>query len=366
MSRPIVIAAGGTGGHMFPALALATELRLRGEQVVLMTDQRTGERARKLFAGMDVHVLPGAGIAGRGVLKAVAAVVALARGVRAAKRLLRRIDPAAVIGFGGYPSVPPVLAAKSLGSHPAILLHEQNAVMGRANRFLARRASLVALTFANTGRVPSQVETQVTGIPVRDDFNASMTHYAAPVIGTIELTVIGGSLGARVFSTVVPKAIAKLPQALLQRLHVTQQAREESVAEVSGIYDALGVAADVAPFFDDVAGILTRSHLLIGRSGAATVAEIAVMGRPSILIPLPGAIDDHQTENCRGLVTGHAAVWMPEPMFTPDLLAETLTQLFENPAKLAQMAQAAHSLARPHAAAELADAVLAEIEKVAA
>lgn len=366
MSRPIVIAAGGTGGHMFPALALAHELRLRGETVVLMTDQRTGDRARQLFAGMEVHVLPGAGIAGRGVLKAAGAVIALARGVRAAKKLLRRIDPAAVVGFGGYPSVPPVLAAKSLHPRRAILLHEQNAVMGRANRFLARKASLVALTFAQTGRVPDLVATLVTGIPVRDDFAVRAPDYAAPLAGRIEIAVIGGSLGARVFSTVVPLAIAKLPESLRQRLHITQQARAESVEEVREFYAGLGIAADVAPFFDDVAGILAQCHMLIARAGAATVFELAAIGRPAILVPLPGAIDDHQTENCRALVRAHAAIWMPEPMFTPELLAETLTQLLENPLRLAGMAQAALTQARPNAAADLADAVLAEIEKVAA
>ena len=361
-SPRIVIAAGGTAGHMFPALALAQELRARGRNVALMTDSRAADRARALFPSAEIFVLPGAGLAGRGLLRGILALFALARGMMAARRIFRAVPTCAVVGFGGYPSVPPLLAARSLTPRPILLLHEQNAVLGRANRFLARRSDLLALSFAATQRIPAGANTEVTGNPVREEIAAHQgEHYDPPIAGPIRLLVLGGSLGASVFSEIVPAALALLHPDLRARLVVTQQARADSVEAVRAFYRQAKIEAEIAPFFADVAPLIAAAHLVISRSGASAVAELAAIGRPALLVPLPGAIDDHQTENCRPLVQQHGAIWMPQPMFTVPLLAQVLGQFLAEPARLAGMADAIHRLARPHAAEDLADLVEARI-----
>jgi UDP-N-acetylglucosamine--N-acetylmuramyl-(pentapeptide) pyrophosphoryl-undecaprenol N-acetylglucosamine transferase len=358
MSGPIIIAAGGTGGHMFPALALARLLRTRGHEVKLMTDQRAAKMAQLVFAPGNVYVLPGAGIAGRGLLRGVAALGALARGVMAARKIFLQSPPCAVIGFGGYPSVAPVFAARFVKPRPLIVLHEQNAVFGRANRRLAGMADVVALTFETTLKLPSGAKTVITGNPVRDEIAAkSDVPYDAPVSGPIRLLIIGGSLGAKVFSKLVPPALAALPEELRGRLVVTQQAREDSLNAVPNFYQTAGIEARVSSFFEDVAGLMANAHLVISRAGASSVAEIAAIGRPAILIPLPDAIDDHQTENCRALVKHQAAVWMPQPMLNSDLLATLLADFLAAPERLAAMAKAAHDMARLNATHNLADLI---------
>ena len=353
-ARPIVIAAGGTGGHFFPAEALAGTLIARGHRVVLMTDARAATRPSAVFAGHEQHVLRGAGIAGRGVHRAGRALVSLAAGTLQARRVLTVLDAAAVVGFGGYPSVAPILAARTLRRRPAIVLHEQNAVLGRANRFLAARADLLALGFEKTSRVPAGILTQLVGNPVRPAI-AALAGTPAPMPGgRVELLVLGGSLGARVFADIVPHAVAMLPAALRARLHVVQQCRAEDLDRVRGTYMSADVAAQTAPFFDDVADRLAAAHLVISRAGASTCAEMAVAGRAAILVPLPGAIDDHQTENARG-VAGATIIRQAE--FTPERLAATLNEMIADPARLALAARLAASAARPHAADALADAV---------
>jgi len=354
----IVIAAGGTGGHMFPALALAQTLIERGRRVALITDVRTAERARALFTLGEVHVLPSAGLAGRGTLRGFLAVGTLARGALAARRVFLAAPPLAVIGFGGYPSVPPVLAARFLDRRPLILLHEQNAVLGRANRRLARFADLLALSFPTTERVPPGTKTAVTGNPVRSEIAERLGLPYLPLqFGPVRLLVLGGSLGAKIFSDVVPAAIARLPEDLRSRLIITQQARAEDVDNVRAAYRTAGIEAQVAPFFDDVAGLLADAHLVISRSGASSVAELAVIGRPSILVPLPGAIDDHQTANCKALVEHQGAIWLPQPMLNASLLSTLLDEFLTAPPRLAAMAAAAHDFARPNAARDLADLI---------
>ena len=356
--RPIVIAAGGTGGHFFPAEALAAALIARGRWVVLMTDARSGALNSRVFSGRDQYVLPGSGIAGRGVARAARAVVSLAAGVVKARGILARIRPAAVVAFGGYPAVPPVLAARLLSDRPPVILHDQNAVMGRANRFLAKRGATLALSFEQTKRVPAGVPVVVTGNPARDAVTAVMdVPYDPPGSGEIRLLVLGGSLGARVFSDIVPGALTALPEALRLRLRVTQQCRAEDLERVRSAYRAAGIEAILAPFFNDVAGLLAAAHLVIARAGASTVAELAIAGRPSILVPLPGAIDDHQTANARALAEAGGAWVMPQPFFTTDALTERLSMLLPDDAVLAQAAAAARTVARPGAAAALADLV---------
>jgi len=371
--RPIVIAAGGTGGHFYPAEALATALIERGRWVVLMTDARSVVPKSTVFDSRNQYVLPGAGIAGRGALRAGKAVFSLAAGVARARSIMSRIRPAAVVAFGGYPSVPPVLATRLLRDRPPVILHEQNAVLGRANRFLARHASVLALSFTGTSRVPPKVRRLVTGNPVRPAVTLlSEAGYEAPSGprhdgsiegGSIRLLVLGGSLGARVFSDIVPAAVARLPQAVRMRLHVVQQCRAEDLERVRATYAASEITAELAPFFPDVADRLRAAHLVIARAGASTVAELAISGRPSILVPLPGAIDDHQSANAKALSNGGGALVMPQTDFTIVALAERLGSVLTNPAALAQAATYARLVARAGAAEALANVVEQLVEE---
>jgi len=361
-ARPIVIAAGGTGGHVFPAEALAAELVARGERIALMTDARSAAYESPAFGGAERFVLKGAGLAGRGAAAAARGALALAAGTLEARRILSRLDAAAVVGFGGYPSVPPILAARTLprARRPVTALHEQNAVLGRANRVLAAGADLLAISAVDTARVPGSARVEVVGNPVRPALAAlAGQDYAAPAEdGAIRILVLGGSLGARVLADVVPAAIAALPESLRSRLVVTQQTRAEDLPRVETAYREAGVPADLAPFFGNIATRLSVAHLVIARAGASTVAELACAGRPSILVPLPSAIDDHQTANARSLASVGAAWLMPQPAFTAEALARHLQAVVSNPPVLARAAAAAAREARPDAARRLADLVL--------
>ena len=389
--RPIVIAAGGTGGHFFPAEALAAELVARGHRVALMTDARAAAKLPESFRGREVFVLRGAGIAGRGLRRGLGAAVRLAAGTAQARLILRRLDAAAIVGFGGYPTVAPVLALTLMRDAPPVILHEQNAVLGRANRLLARRADALALSFERTARVPSGIPTTVTGNPVRPEIVMAgldpATHADATVSpldadmrqpvqagaepsgvggrvkpghdvgdGTIQLLVLGGSLGARVFSDAVPTALAGLPLHQRQRLRVTQQCRAEDLQRVGAAYAASGIAAELSPFFTDIPARLSGASLVIARAGASTVAELAVAGRPAILVPLPGAIDDHQTANARALAATGGAWVLPQTEI--NTLRDKLASLLAVPGALAKAGAAARTFARPDAAARLADLVL--------
>jgi UDP-N-acetylglucosamine--N-acetylmuramyl-(pentapeptide) pyrophosphoryl-undecaprenol N-acetylglucosamine transferase len=360
--RSIVIAAGGTGGHLFPAEALAAELLARGERVALMTDARSSAFDSAAFANAERFVLRGAGLSGRGPLRAAGGALALAAGTVQARALLARLNASAVVGFGGYPSVPPLLAALTMGraGRPATVLHEQNGVLGRANRLLASRASVLALSFADTASVPAAARAEVVGNPVRPAL-AALAGRGYPEIdgsGGLRLLVLGGSLGARVFSDVVPGAVAALPQALRKRLLVAQQCRPEDMGRVREAYEAAGVPAELSPFFPDVAGRLSTAHLVVARAGASTVAELACAGRPAVLVPLPHAIDDHQSANARTLASAGAAWIMRQAELTPALLAERLAALLGDPPALAAAAAASAGLAQPGAARRLADLVL--------
>ncbi|HVY13739.1 MAG TPA: undecaprenyldiphospho-muramoylpentapeptide beta-N-acetylglucosaminyltransferase [Rhodopila sp.] len=355
--QTIVIAAGGTGGHFFPAEALAAELLSRGHRIMLMTDARSGAMKSQVFAGQEQHVLPGAGIAGRGAWRGAKAVVGLAAGIVQARRIMARQTVGAVVGFGGYPCVGPILGAGLLARRPALVLHEQNAVLGRANRFLAKRVDRLALSFAGTERVPATQASEVVGNPVRPAIAAlAALPYAEPT-DRVRLAVLGGSLGARVFSDIVPPALTALPDAIRARLVLTQQCRAEDLERVRSAYAGVGIEAELSPFFPDVADRLAAAHLVIARAGASTVSELAVAGRPAILVPLPGAIDDHQSANARALAAAGAVRVMAQPAFTAGALAEALTDLLSSPAGLSAMARAARTEARPDAAARLADLV---------
>jgi len=355
--KPIVIAAGGTGGHFFPAEALAAALQARGERVVLMTDSRSGGLTSPAFANAERYVLAGAGLSGRGVARAAKGVAALAKGIAQARKILNELQPAAVVAFGGYPAVPPVVAARFLKARPAIILHEQNAVLGRANRLLARFASHLVLSFSKTTKIPGGIATSVLGNPVRPAIAAlAGAAYEAPD-AKIQLLVLGGSLGAKVFGTLIPAALALLPENLRERLVLTQQCRADDSAAALKILQDAGIEAELSPFFEDVAARISRAHLVIARAGASTVAELAVAGRPAIFIPLPGAIDDHQRANADALAQAGAAWRMDQAGMTPQTLANRIETLLVAPGILQNAAAAAAAQGRADAAEKLADLV---------
>ncbi|GBQ41470.1 undecaprenyldiphospho-muramoylpentapeptide beta-N-acetylglucosaminyltransferase [Komagataeibacter saccharivorans] len=359
----IAVAAGGTGGHFFPAEALSCELVRRGHDIILMTDRRAGVRESGIFASRQQFVLPGGGIAGRGAVRAARAAFALARGTMQARRILARLRPSAVIGFGGYPSVPPLLGGSLLprAIRPMLFVHEGNAVLGKANGFLASRMDAIATSFSLVAGVPAAIPTTLTGMPVRPDIAALAAEGYSPSNGVINLLVWGGSLGARVFSDVVPTALAALPPALRARIQVTQQARAEDVARVSAAYATAGIPAHVAPFLDDVPDRLRTAHLVIGRAGGSSVAELTVAGRPSLLVPLPIAARDEQGANAQALSDAGAAWMIRQPDFTAPALTDRLTALLGDRDLLARTAQAAASLGRPDAATRLADMIEARL-----
>ncbi|KAF0114929.1 MAG: UDP-N-acetylglucosamine--N-acetylmuramyl-(pentapeptide) pyrophosphoryl-undecaprenol N-acetylglucosamine transferase, partial [Rhodospirillaceae bacterium] len=351
--RPIVLAAGGTGGHVFPAEALAEELRCRGHSLVLVTDRRGG-LWRGALAGIPVHAVSAGGLAGRGLGGFVKGAARLAWGVGEALWLLRRLRPKVVVGFGGYASVPSVVAAVLAGS--PTLVHEQNAVLGRANRLLAPWVDRVAVSFARTTHARGE-GLQYTGMPVRAPVQAVRDlPYEAPRRGeTVRLLILGGSQGAHVFGAVVPAALNALPAPLRARLKVSQQVRPEDLESVAAAYAESGVMVELKTFFDDVPARLAEAHLVIARAGASTVAELTVAGRPVLLVPYPHAIDDHQTANAHAVAEAGGAWLIPQETFTPEALAARLQALLlDLPAMLAKSAACARATARPDAARRLA------------
>ena len=353
--KTFVLMAGGTGGHLFPAMALAQELARRGHIVDLMTDHRV-ESYGSDFPARTIHIVPSGTPSGANPLKAAGAGFKIARGVAVAFMKLRRVRPHAVIGFGGYPTFPPFVAASLLGV-PGIL-HEQNAVMGRANRALGRFADILAMSFPQTKFADGlNLEKVVTGNPVRDRVRiASATPYPdLPEGGPIRLVVFGGSQGAKALSDIVPAAIALLPEALRQRLSLLQQCRAEDLDRVAESYRQSRTSVELAAFISDLPEQMARAHLVIGRSGASTIAELTVLGRPAILVPLPGSIDADQKNNAL-VVDAAGAGWIAEQAtLSPQSLATRLSDLFNDPPRLARAAAAARGLGQPRAVEKLAD-----------
>ena len=349
----ILLAAGGTGGHLFPAEALAHELKARGWSVELVTDDRAGRYAGS-FPADHVHAVRSATIGAKNPVALVKAFWRIWSGVREASALFQKIKPAAVVGFGGYPTLPPLYAATRRGL--PTMVHEQNAVMGRANRALAGRVTAIAGGFLVAGGSQA-TKTVVTGNPVRPAIiEAARTPYAAPVAdGEFRLLVFGGSQGAQFFSEAIPPAIAALSEAERRRLKVTQQARSEDEAAVRQAYAALGVAAEIAPFFNDMAARLAAAHLVISRSGASTVSEIGVVGRPALLVPYPYALDHDQAANAATLAAAGGAEVHAQSTLSTERLTALIGGLMRDPARLAAMAAAARSAGRPDATRLLAD-----------
>ncbi|MBC8338132.1 MAG: undecaprenyldiphospho-muramoylpentapeptide beta-N-acetylglucosaminyltransferase [Rhodospirillales bacterium] len=354
----VVLAAGGTGGHMFPAQALAAELAERGCRLALVTDRR-GDAWQDASGAVETHRIRAGGLAGKSFVARLQSGPELAIGTWQARGLLKRLQPDAVIGFGGYASVPTMMAASFGGYHTAI--HEQNAVLGRANRLLASRVECIGTSFEKAEGLPDNGAVRIvhTGMPVRPSvFEVRGRPYPAlDSDGPISLLVLGGSQGARVFSDVVPSALALLDEDLRGRLRVAQQCRTEDLERVESFYRDLGIDADLRTFFDDVPDRLTEAHLVVCRSGASTVAEVLVVGRPAIMVPYPHAIDDHQTRNAHAIDEAGAGWLMPEDAFTPAGLAARLDSLFGLPAILEKAASAARDAAAVDAVGRLADMV---------
>jgi UDP-N-acetylglucosamine--N-acetylmuramyl-(pentapeptide) pyrophosphoryl-undecaprenol N-acetylglucosamine transferase len=355
----VVVAAGGTGGHLFPAEALAVALSRRGVAVELATDERASRYGGE-FPARAIHLIPSATLRGRNPLAFARMVSVLVLGIARAYALLGRLRPAAVVGFGGYPTLPPVLAAV-LRKIPAVI-HDSNAVMGRANRLLAPCVDAIATSFHGVaGANPRLAGKSVrTGNPVRPAVIAASAVPYAPAEpgGAFRILVVGGSQGARVMADIVPKAIELVPVAVSARLRIVQQAREEDLDRVRAIYARLGVAAEVAPFFPDLPARMAASHLVISRSGASTMAELAAIGRPAILVPLPHALDQDQLANATMLEQAGGAICLTQDKFTPDRLATEITAAAADPKTLAAMAAAAREAGATDAAEKLADLVM--------
>ena len=352
MSVPVIIAAGGTGGHVFPALALAAALRAEGIETAFVTDRR-GSAFEGELPGVACYAVRAGAVAGRNVLGMLRSLTNLLLGTWQARGLLRRLKPSLAVGFGGYASVPPLFAAAGLGV--PTLIHEANAVLGRANRLLAHRARMIATAFPETVRVPAGGQVAYTGNPVRAEIVAARDiPYAAPAPdGPFRLLVIGGSQGARIMGRRVPRALAALPDDARRRLRLTLQCREEDLREARATLDAADIEAEVATFFHDIAERLANSHLVIARAGASTVAELACVGRPAILIPFAHATDDHQSANAAALADAGGAWSIAESDIRGDSLSDAIAARMADPA-LAEAAAKAHALGTPDAAARLA------------
>ncbi len=357
-SHLVALAAGGTGGHVFPAEALAEELLERGCSLALLTDKRGA--AFKLRNGeIDVHTIPASRISG-GIMAKLEGLTDILRGIFEATRLLRKIRPALVVGFGGYASVPTMLAATRMKL--PTLIHEQNAVLGRANRLLASRATAIATAFHDVERLGKGERSKVvrTGNPIRPQIAAIRQDlYRAPTIGgPFNLFIMGGSQGAGIFSRILPDALALLPADLRARLQVVQQCRAEDLGYVEEAYESMGINADLKTFFTDVPEKLKEAHLVIMRAGAGSVAEVTAIGRPALLVPYLHAMDDHQSANARAIEAAEAAWVMAEPDFTGEALSRFLADIMASPDRLIACSGAARNLGIADGASRLATAAL--------
>ena len=353
----VTLAAGGTGGHMVPAHALAAELKVRGHGVMLVTDER-GAKIPALFEGVPTHILP-AGRLGGGPIGWLKAFFAVMAGRREARALYREFTPDAVVGFGGYPAFPALLAANSLGI-PTIL-HEQNPVLGRVNRLLAGLAAAIATAYAEVDRLkPShRRKVELVGNPVRESVArlGTMPFPEFDETAPLKILVTGGSQGATVLGQIVPDALGMLPPKLRHRLQVVQQCRPDDIEAVRNRYAALNIPAELLTYIEDMPDRIAEAHLIIARAGASTIAELTAAGRPAILIPLPIATDDHQTANAREMAKAGGARMIPQSEFSPEVLAAQIEAIAGDPQALSNAAERALSVGRPRATGDLADLV---------
>ncbi|NKB20202.1 MAG: undecaprenyldiphospho-muramoylpentapeptide beta-N-acetylglucosaminyltransferase [Alphaproteobacteria bacterium] len=362
LKQPIVLAAGGTGGHVYPALALAEVLGSRNWPIAFVTDNR-GTAFGEPRSGTEIHHIKAASLGG-GACSKLKGLTQLGVGLLQARAILKRLNPAASVGFGGYPSVPTMCAATQIGT-PTII-HEQNAVLGRANRLLAPRVGTIATSFDQVSGVPPQASQKavLTGNPVRTAISqiGETPYPTLTESDQLNLLIFGGSQGARVLSEVIPRALASLSHDEKSRLHITQQCRAEDLEDVKAAYEQAGISATLATFFDDMPERLTKAHLVIARAGASTISELMAAGRPAILIPYPHATDDHQTANASRVAAAGASWCVPEPTFTTDFVAGELHRFLQQPQTLVEAAAKTKRLRKADAAERLADAVEANID----
>lgn len=351
----VVLAAGGTGGHVYPAEALASEMLKRGYRLALITDRR-GDAYGGVLGELETFRVRAGGVAGKSIGARLLSFIEIGIGIFQARAILKRIKPQVVVGFGGYASVPPIVAA-CLGKYKTAI-HEQNAVFGRANRALASRVDRVVTCFEEIEALSKTVslKTVRSGMPVRsaifDLRNSKFPNMDSK--SSLEILILGGSQGARVLSDVVPAAMGLLPTKLKNRVHITQQCRPEDLDRVKSIYAEAGIDADLSSFFNDVPVRMANAHLIIGRCGASTVAEALVIGRPSIMVPYPYAVDNHQAKNAHAVDEAGAGWLMPESAFTSEALANRLENLLSVPNTLKTAAACARAASRPDAAERLA------------
>jgi len=354
----VILAAGGTGGHLFPAFALAEELKLREIDVDLMTDMR-GDRYGADFPAREIYKVPSATLARKTPVAAAKTAMQLTKGVAQAYRIIGRVKPGAVIGFGGYPSFPPLIAAKLRGVPSGV--HEQNAVMGRANRFLTKYVDVVATSFEVTKGLTGVglSKARLVGNPVRGQVLecAEKPYFAPQKGGVFSLVVFGGSQGARYFSDLVPDALSLLDAEQRARMTVIQQCREEDIARTNAAYDVAGINAKTAPFFSNLPELMTGAHLVIGRAGASTVAELAVLGRPAIMVPLPHALDNDQLHNARRLAESGGGWCIEQKDLNSNILAAQIASFMDEPDELKIAADCAKDVGVPEAPKLLADLV---------
>ena len=355
----VVLAAGGTGGHVFPAEALAAELIKRGFYLVLITDRR-GDNMKGRLAELDTYRVWAGGIAGKRLILRIVSIIEILIGTFQAWILLRRLKPEVVVGFGGYSSVPTMLAAAYSGRK--VVIHEQNAVLGRANRLLAKRIEIIATSFEAVSSIPKALEhnTVLTGMPVRPAV-VSLRDQPYPNIEPsrgINLIIFGGSQGAKVFSTIVPNALDQIHKTLRYRIRVTQQCRPEDIKRVRLLYASFGIEADISSFFSDMPDRIAGAHLVICRAGASTVAELTTIGRPAILVPYMHAVDDHQSQNAYAVDEIGGGWLIPENNLTTKVLSDRLVSLLSVPRVLENAGSAAKAAGIPDAASRLADIVI--------
>lgn len=357
MTKTALLSAGGTGGHLFPAQALAQEMKPRGWTIHLATDPRAEKYAAD-FGADETHIIRSATFAGKSPVALAKTLSGLASGYFAARRLISKVKPDVAVGFGGYPTVPPLLAAIHKGV-PSVL-HEQNAILGRANKFLASKVNVLATGFEMREGTQAHI---VTGNPLREiAHEAARNPYDSPVAGgTLKFLIFGGSQGAQFFSQVTADAFALLGSNLKSRIELTMQTREEEMERTRVAFDELGVNADLSPFFSDMPQRIAQSHLVMCRSGASSVSELALIGRPSILVPFPGSLDDDQGANAAHLESEGGAVLIRQKDMSPQRLAGLITDALQKPEALAIQAANAKRTGVPDAAVRLADLVEAQV-----
>lgn len=357
--KKFILTAGGTGGHVFPAVALAKELEKAGCAVCFVTDKRGNSFAGKFPSAKEYRVFA-AGYAGKGLFFKLKGLFLLGLGVLQSLKILMKEKPAAVVGFGGYAAFPACFAATLLKI--PLVLHEQNAVLGGANRFLASQSALIATTFPTVGRLPAGVKTAFTGIPLRPDIQALVKEsYPAPE-PPFNILITGGSQGAKIFGDVVPAALKSLPDDLKSKLKIVQQCREDELENVKEIYKNGGIDAETAAFFTDMPERLKKAHLLICRAGASSLAEAAAAGRPAIIVPIYRSADAHQLANARALAETDGAFVIEEPDFTPETLALKIQELLNHPKTLITASEKVRQRVKTDAAAQLAKAALSVTE----